>query len=692
MALKSAQLKSILMASALTLGLVAAGGALAQGSNAIPAAVSAIAPGKARVPTDWFAEGSFMQGVTLSPDGSKAVLRLSNGKQDYIGILDVTASNAKPDLFIAVDEFREAGDRTIGGYRWVGNDVVVLQMYSREDIISGRDDIGRLVSYNLGTKKLTPLAWEGSLGNASDILHVNHDRQRILLQRYSTQGGNTERSRLPEVVEVDVKSGRMTVTQRPNPVVGGWYADADGQIRMGVSSDRDSGKTRIMYRKDGSGAFDTISNSADKSFTGAGIRPLVILPGSDEAIVSDNRDGFAKLYRVNLSTMEYSKPIFQTKGYDVEGVELSYDGKRVLGYNVTDQSGRTIWTDKDFKQVEIGLDQQFGKGNWALGSRDRAEEKMVVFVAKPSQPGQYFLYDTKSGVVRPLGWRNPNVRDANLNAVSAFTYTATDGQPIEAIMTWPRHRRQTTGLPLVILTHGGPFGPRDEVRYDSWAQAVAELGYVVVQPNYRGSGGYGTEFIKKGRNDGFGLRMQDDLNDVITHLSRQGTIDSKRVCMMGWSYGGYASARAAQRDADKFRCTIAGAGVYDLAMMRAYDAEYLGKFGSNYLAKGAADLNSVSPARNTGGKWAPIMIVHGVRDDRVPVAQARTLVSRLKSSGKVQGTDFEYLEQPKNTHNLPYRDVRLEWLSATEKWLAKHNPAYVAGDSDKPVPVVTAAR
>src|SRR3546814_11317572 len=95
---------------------------------------------------------------------------------------------------------------------------------------------------------------------------------------------------------------------------------------------------------------------------------------------------------------------------------------------------------------------------------------------------------------------------------------------------------------------------------------------------------------------------------------------------MGWSYGGYAAARAAQRDAARWRCTIAGAGVYDLPMMRDYDQDYIGSFGANYLAKGASSLADVSPARNTDGEWAPILIVHGVRDPRVPIAQARTLV------------------------------------------------------------------
>jgi dipeptidyl aminopeptidase/acylaminoacyl peptidase len=153
---------------------------------------------------------------------------------------------------------------------------------------------------------------------------------------------------------------------------------------------------------------------------------------------------------------------------------------------------------------------------------------------------------------------------------------------------------------------------------------------------------------------------------------------------MGWSYGGYAAARAAQRDAARWRCAIAGAGVYDLPLMRDYDKGYLGSFGANYLAKGAEALSDVSPARNAKGTWAPILVVHGARDPRVPVAQGRALVSALKGAGKKPGTDYAYIEQPKNGHYGIYvtKEERLEWLGGAAAWLDRFNPAYVAGDAD----------
>ena len=180
--------------------------------------------------------------------------------------------------------------------------------------------------------------------------------------------------------------------------------------------------------------------------------------------------------------------------------------------------------------------------------------------------------------------------------------------------------------------------------------------------------------------------MQDDLNDVLTWFGQQGLIDPKRACIMGWSYGGYATARGAQRDADKWRCAIAGAGVYDFPMMKAFDTRQFGAFGANFQAT-TDDLVSISSARNTNGPWSPILIVAGVRDARIPIEQSRTLVSRLKASGKKEGVDFRYIEQPQGTHNLPYEDVHIQWLKEAEDWLAKFNPAYIESDSDKPLPV-----
>jgi dipeptidyl aminopeptidase/acylaminoacyl peptidase len=313
----------------------------------------------------------------------------------------------------------------------------------------------------------------------------------------------------------------------------------------------------------------------------------------------------------------------------------------------------------------------------------RNESKAILAVGGLEKNTGFYLYDLKTGGIKLLNWRNIALADTPMNPVKAEWYTARDGMKMQAIVTYPRHRNGKN-LPVVVIPHGGPFGAISATNQNEpWGQPLAEAGYVVIQPNYRGSGGYGKAFEQSGREpDGYGVKMQDDLNDLLKWYGDKGVIDPKRACIMGWSYGGYAAARGAQRDGDVWNCAIAGAGVYDFPMMKAWDAKNLGKFSSGFQAT-SNDLKGISSAHNTDGKWAPILIVSAARDRRIPLEQARTLVSRLKGSGKKEGADFKYIEQKIGTHNLPYDDVHIQWIQEAEAWLARFNPAYIASDSDQ---------
>jgi dipeptidyl aminopeptidase/acylaminoacyl peptidase len=672
-------MKSVLGAAASALALAA-----------LSFSVGAVAQSKSiegKVSMDVLTSLPFMQDPEMSPDGTKVAVALGAGNSLTYGIVDLNNPGGKPQYFAQSSTFKEGGDREIVGWEWFGNDYLLIQLQSRDIINGQRADLTRLVSYNLKTKAMTPLAWDGASAAAARILHRDEKAGEILLQRQSFNYG-TERAFAPEAIRVNVATGKITkVVMQPNPVVGGWAADNKGVVRMGFGGDRDSGKDTTLYRSDGKGVLKTVQSVADKDFTGAGIQPRVFLDEPDMALVASNHEGYSAIYKANLKTMTIVEKVFSKPGYDVDGVAINATRNGALGFAYTTDRRRFHWVSEKHKAVQSMLDDQFGAGNASIATSDKDTNKFVVSVAKPSQPGGLFVYDLASAKIKLLGWQNPAIKDGELNPRSMITYTASDGLKIEAVLTMPRNRKSGKNLPFVMLTHGGPYGVRDDVSYDDWSQTIAEQGFVVLQPNYRGSGGYGKEFVKKGRSDGFGTRMQDDLNDAMDHLAKQGIIDPKRACMMGWSYGGYASARAAQRDPTRWRCTIAGAGVYDLPMMREYDKGYLGSFGANYLAKGASELSAVSPARNTDTKWSPILVVHGVRDPRVPIAQGRTLVSRLKASGKVKGVDYDYIEQPRNGHYSRYftKEERIEWLQGTANWLERFNPAYIPTDPDKSV-------
>lgn len=664
------------MTSALALAVFAIGPVTAQTT---PGAAVA-----ARVPLSTLAELPAMADIRLSPNGNLAAVTLGGGNDFVYAILDLV-NGGKPTVISTAETYKDAGQRTVEGYRWATDRYLLINLVSLENAFGQRVNIQRLVAYDVVEKKSIPLAWRDSGGDASNVLYVDKKNARVLLSR-QINNGDTENLFNYQVEWVDIATGKvLELVQRVNPVVGNWAADGNGVVRMGFGGDGDTGEERYMYRSNGSQQFRTVQKVIDKDFAGGGIRPIVFLDEPDMAIVSSNHEGFRAIYKANLQTMQIVEKVFSApNGYDASSALPNEDGNGILGFSYSADRPYTVFTDPRLKEVAQFLDEGFGKGNARIISSNDGDTKLVIAMSRPNQQDAFYIYDTASGKMRLIGWENTTLKDGLLNPVEAIRYKASDGLEIEAVVTRPRLRAGQKKLPVVVLTHGGPYGVRDYAVYDQWAQSVAEQGYVVVQPNYRGSGGYGREFVKQGRKDGFGTRMQDDLNDVVDFLAARGDVDPTRACMMGWSYGGYASARAAQRDPQRWRCTIAGAGVYDLPMMRDYDIGYLGSFGANYLAKGADSLRDVSPALLTGTKWSPILVVHGVRDPRVPIAQGRTLVSRLRGSGKKEGVEFAYIEQPKNGHYSNYftKEERLEWLGGTAAWLDRYNPAFVASDAD----------
>ena len=666
-----------------TIGLPTA--ATAQGSDIVVMAQ------KGRVDTAVFGKRPFMRDPRLSPDGTKVAVMMSRDGVDNLVVVDLTKTGSSPTLIAKAEEYREAGDRTMTGWRWAGNRTLIITLMSREIIFGQRSDLRRIAAYDLESGKLTPIAWTDAGADGGTILHVDDEKEAILVQRGIFKDGSFSPG--PEVIEVDVRTGKYRTIQRPNVEVSNWLVDGKGVVRGGLGQD-DKGNQRLMYRSDASETIKTVSNAKDPTFTQSQIVPSVFLDEPDMAYATSNKDNLRRVYKVNMKAMEIvGPPLFQLDGYDVGGIVSNEAGNDILGFAYITDKDRRKWVDKRLAQVQQFFDEDFGEGNALITSTNDGDTKLIVQIGETSDPGGYYLYDTESGKLQLLGWVHPVLQGAKMNPTDTVRYKASDGLEIEAVVTYPRHRKDRKNLPVVVMPHGGPYGVRDEEGFGffPWHQAVAELGYVVIQPNYRGSGGYGKSFVMEGRKpDGYGNRMQDDLNDAVTWFARQGLVDPKRACIMGWSYGGYASARGAQRDPDVWRCAIAGAGVYDFPMMKSFDTDTFGSFGASFQAT-ANDLISISSARNTDGRWSPTLIVAGLRDARIPIEQSRTLVSRLKRSGKKEGIDFRYVEQPKGTHNLPYEDVHMEWLVEAEKWLAAHNPAYIESDRDKPKPVTVAA-
>ena len=663
------------------LSLVAFGLAAAQ---LMPAAAAAAVPSTTEwadkiVPIDAFGRFPTLSGPRISPNGKIIVAKARAGNVQVLALLPVGTPGARPQVIARDGDFStdKEDEQQIYDYRWADDDNLLIFIATHKNLMGDWYDDRRIAAYNLVTRKLTQLGWDHAIGSAGQVLWMSEPGSgspHILLQRISNAYSN-EFLRNPEVIDVDVTTGTYKTVVRPNPLVESWTADGSGVVRMGESEDRATGNVRILYRPDAQSGFRTILRQKADLYHDL-VLPTIFLRDPGKAYALTNKDGYRALYQYDLAAMALGPKVFGVDGYDLQSASTTPDEAALQSIHWIDQRERTKFLDPRLGDILNVLEESFGKGNVTIDSADRKREKIVFTYAELGQAPSVFLFDTASGAMSRIAYFNDVVKDAHLNPVTMIHYPASDGKAIEAVLTMPRHRAGQKNLPLIIMPHGGPWA-RDAADWDPylWAQALAEQGYVVIQPNYRGSTGYGLEW-GKAVDGNWGGRMQDDLNDAIPYLASQGIADPKRVCMFGWSYGGYAASRAAQRDGGRYRCTISGAGVHDLPAMVTYDRTYLGAYGAKTgLGAAGTNLQAISPGLHADQYSTPILIIHGARDKRVPVSQSRNLVSRLKGAGKVEGRDFVYVEQPLNTHNLLREEDRIQVLTEVKKFLDRFNPA-----------------
>lgn len=397
--------------------------------------------------------------------------------------------------------------------------------------------------------------------------------------------------------------------------------------------------------------------------------PALILPQSGKAIAIDDTDGYDAVYDFDLDTMKVGAKMFGAPNYDVDAAITDPAGTGLLGYTYTDTRSRTKWTDLKLAEAQDAMDKAIPDRWPDIVSWSRDLSVLLVHVGAADSPGGYYIFRPDEGRMQLFATLNTDLGLKRYASVKTITYTARDGIDMSGVLTLPRDR-EAKNLPLILMPHGGPFA-RDDEEWDWWVQFMASRGYAVLQPNYRGSSGFGTAFGKLGEGQ-WGLKMQDDLTDAVAWAAKQGIADPARVCIVGASYGGYAAFRAAQRDKGVYRCAVSYAGVSDMPAMLRYNSSFLNSGrSSDWLRRQAPDLKAISPIYFAADFSIPILIMHGKADQTVPVKQSREMVERLKATKAI----YRYVEQPLGDHHFTREADRLQFLQELEAFLAKYNPA-----------------
>jgi len=350
-------------------------------------------------------------------------------------------------------------------------------------------------------------------------------------------------------------------------------------------------------------------------------------------VLANNGRDTAGLWEFNVDSKSFGELVYARSDVNVAGVRMHSNPwtnpDTVVGVAYNTDKTHVEYFDGVEAATYAQLEGVIQEAHYTrVTSRSRDGQTLTVYNVGPRDPGTYYLL--KDGRLQTVGSKQPLLKSKDLADVKYISWQARDGKTIHGYLTVPHGEPP---FPLIVLPHGGPF-VAETVDYDEWGQLLANNGYLVLQPQYRGSTNYGLDFYLSAFIDGGqgGFKMQDDKDDGALHLVQEGLADRGRMAMFGWSYGGYAALVAAARSPQIYQCVIAGAAVSDPLMQVAYYSD---------LIEGAARIeqismweDSISPIKEVEKVNVPILLIHGDVDQRVPPAHVRKYLKDLEKYNK----------------------------------------------------------
>ena len=594
-------------------------------------------------PVEAFSRLPNLQDAQLSPDGQRlAVLMPLNGKQALVVLPVEKDSGITPKVGVA-------GEWQIVGLFWKTNDLLFVDVLKTERVV-GTQPVSnvRVLLFNVTTGAMTDFSNQFKIPITNVVSILPDDPDHILV---ALRGA---------VALLDIHSRTISFTRKGPERTYRWIVDDKAIPRAAVSANQwlsDVSFTNYVMHPDGS--YDSLVTTNFSS--GPQFEILGLAQNPDHLVVlSDHEGGRLAAYEYDPGTKRFLKTLASDQKYDVGGA-LRWAGRLV---GVTEP--KTVYFDPAAAALQGLVDKALPDTRNIIAGMTHDQHFALVRAYAADQP--MALYRLTLGEKKKLaliGVDYPELDGRTLARVKKVQYAAHDGQAIEAILTIPAGQKGP--IPFVVLPHGGPTA-HDRDRFDYWAQFLASRGYGVLQPNFRGSTGYGTAFMRAGQAQ-WGSLMQSDVDDGTKWLIDQHLADPARICIVGGSYGGYVSLVAATSRPDLYRCAVAWAPVTDLGdLVRRIELFNWKDPNLPMLGTAGRSLDDVSPAQQASKAAMPILLFHGEQDFTVRVEQSREMEAALKAAGKP--VDAVYYKD--ENHFLSLASTRQDFLTRTEAFLA-HN-------------------
>lgn len=654
-------------------------GAVARSAPAMASlvAIAFVAPcARAQTPpAAAFAALPSMESPALSADGKRIAFISHAPEGSYILVANVDG--------MAVTTVVDTGGTTPRGVDWASDDALVFTagVATGLFVIPGRPGTTRPYGVDLSdAATVVPLLQDhtrttsrggggGRFGGAfanqgAQLIGHASDAGRLLYPRFDV----TEGERV--LYSVDPKTDRQQVVDRGARSTRTWVLNEAGQPLFRVDYADRSNQFTLLGR--GRNSWEVIAAEI------VAIPELSVfgLDADDHLIIGARPAGVDHygLYQMSTETGEIGAPMLTDDSYDITRVRIDQYTNRVVGGETPGQG--PVWFDAELAGHQALLDESFPGESPVIVSWSEDRSRFIVMAEAADHPPAVYLYDAQAPSLDQIAATYTGLQGVTLPPRSPYTYTARDGERIPGYLTRPIGADGPT--PAVILPHGGPAS-RDLDGFDWMAQFFASRGYTVLQPNFRGSGGYGNAWEMAGRGEwGIGV-MQHDLSDGVAALIEDGLADASRVCIVGASYGGYAALAGAAFTPELYRCAAAIAPISDLDAMLGAETGRRGgpnaTVGYWRMAMGGGNPDSVhdrlraaSPATHADQVAAPILLIHGRDDSVVPIEQSRVMQRALQEAGK----PVELIELDGEDHWLSVMQTRLAALEAVERFLGEH--------------------
>jgi dienelactone hydrolase len=464
------------------------------------------------------------------------------------------------------------------------------------------------------------------------------------------------------IVQLNILSGDRSVSVEEHPPIRFFLSDNRGNARLGWGV-KDL-RTVYFARVAGEKEWRTLT-SAEAFSPKNPLQPIAMSSGANTAYAVGPHEGRDSLWAIDLADQRPPQLLFHHPLVDV-GAPILQTDRRLLGVRYDVERPYVWYADPAQRELIEKLEKQFPGQVHEIVDSSADQKMLVIQSSSDTDAGTYYLYDVEKQKLSKLGNAYPELDPKALGTMSYITYKAADGTMIPGYLTVPTGAEKKN-LPLVILPHDGPRA-RDSWTFSFLRTFLANRGYAVLQMNYRGSTGFGQKWLMDARQDWGGLTYSD-IRDGLKWAVSEGIADPRRVCMVGWGFGGYASLLGAARDGGALRCAVSIAGITDLEMYQEH-----GALGGEKELRGAeigtdrAKLKANSPVELAAQINVPVLLIHGTRDWQVQVDHTRAMTKALrKHKKKVQEVIVK-----EGGHELERKSDRVTLLQEIEAFLAAH--------------------